>query len=140
MYRPLIFAWNSGVGKDRIAEGVVEKDGNFLVSKARITTRKPRTNEISMTFVDRITFDAREKSGEIIGTYEWIGGHRYGIDTAALERELQNHHPILPFWGDTLEIQEKYLMDLVWFCRDKWYPIPLYFYSEGMILMLKNKI
>ena len=127
MYRAVFFAWNSGVGKDALALWLSQQDPNFIVSKARITTREPRKNESDITFVDATTFDAREKAGRIIGAYEGIGGHRYGIDTDILRAELQNKHPILPFWGDTLEIQQKYLMDLAWFCRENWFPLPLYF-------------
>lgn len=73
------------------------QDPNFIVSKSRITTRKSRENETDITFVDATTFDMREKAGKIIGAYEGIGGHKYGIDTDILQAELENKHPILPF-------------------------------------------
>ena len=127
MYRPIILGWNSGAGKDKIADGVVDTDSSFVLSQARVMTRMPRPNEEGVTFVDRVTFDSHEKTWRIIWAYTGIGDQRYGIDTEMLQEELQNHHPILPFWGDTLETQQKYLMDLAWFCRENGYPIPLYY-------------
>jgi guanylate kinase len=105
----LVLSSPSGAGKTSIAHGLLELEPELTLSVS-VTTRPSRPGErdgVDYYFIDRATYDAMVRDGELLEHAE-VYGHGYGTPRRAVEAALSAGRDVLfdIDWQGTQQLRE----------------------------------